>query len=67
MTLTFPVAVLLAVQEYQPDNVVLCCPNQIAQMIEPALYSKHRSPVELLSTTVRLLFRCAVALLHTLL
>jgi hypothetical protein len=45
-----------ALQEFQPDNMVVCCPNQIAQMIEPALYSKHRSPVELLSTTVRLLF-----------
>lgn len=33
-----------------------CCPNQIAMMIEPAIYSKHRAPVELLAAAARSLF-----------
>ena len=42
--------------EFQPDNFVACCANQLAMMMDPALGAKHRSPVELLASGVRLLF-----------
>jgi hypothetical protein len=42
--------------EFQPDNIISSCANQIAMMIEPAIYSKHRAPVELLAAASRSLF-----------
>lgn len=42
--------------EFQPENVVSCCDHQIQMMIEPAIYSKHRAPAELLGVTARSLY-----------
>lgn len=51
-------------QEFQPNNVVTCCAHQIVQMIEPAVYTKHRVPIELLSIGVKLLYRSVVHMIH---
>lgn len=42
--------------EFQPDNFVANCANQLAMMMDPAISSKHRTPVELLAAVMRLLF-----------
>lgn len=42
--------------EFQPDNIVNCCPSQIVMMIEPTIYSRHRAPVELLAIAANSLF-----------
>ena len=42
--------------EFQPENLVSCCDHQIRLMVEPAIYSRHRAPAELLGVTARSLF-----------
>ena len=39
--------------EYQPANLVECCHQQLALMIEPSIYSKNLSIIEPLSTAIR--------------
>jgi hypothetical protein len=46
----------LLLQEFQPDNAVTYCTNQIVVMFEPSLWSKSRSPCDLLIETARFLY-----------
>lgn len=42
--------------EHQPDNFLVHCTREFVTMIEPAIHSKHRAPIELLANATKLLF-----------
>ena len=42
--------------EFQPENIVACCPSQIVSMIDPSIESKHRAPTELLAAAAKAIF-----------
>ncbi len=43
-------------QEFQPANLVECCHQQVILMIEPSIYGKNLSTVELVASAMKFFF-----------
>lgn len=43
-------------QEFQPTNLVECCHQQIILMIEPSIYGKNSSTIELVASATKFFF-----------
>ena len=54
LSTSFMLDVLL--QEFQPANLVECCSQQIIMMIEPSIYSKNLTTIELVTSGVKSFF-----------
>jgi hypothetical protein len=45
-----------AFMEFQPENLVSCCFNQLSMMIDHTIHAKHRTPIDLLAGVIRSLY-----------
>jgi hypothetical protein len=53
---TFFILDVLLLQEFQPANLVECCSQQIIMMIEPSIFSKNLTTIELVASGVKSFF-----------